>query len=283
MTATTAPRRSTKQPSRDWPPRCAASSSAPATPSYDEARKVYNAMIDKRPALIARCADVADVIAAVNFAREHDLLVAIRGGGHNGPGLGTCRRRAGHRPLADEGVRVDPVARTARVEGGALLGDLDHATQPSGWPRRAASSPPPASAASPSAAGSATSPATSAWPSTTCSRPTWCWPTAASSRPARRSTPISSGRCAAAAATSASSPPSSSGCTRSATVYAGPMLWPLERAAEVLRWYRDFITAGAGRAQRLLRLPDRAAGARPSRRSCGTRRCAASSGATPGR
>ena len=74
----------------------------PGDPSYDEARTVYNAMIDKRPALIAQCADVADVIAAVNFARENGLLVAIRGGGHNGPGLGTCRRRAGHRPLADE-------------------------------------------------------------------------------------------------------------------------------------------------------------------------------------
>ena len=57
---------------------------------YDEARKLYNGMIDKRPLLIARCADVADVVTAVNFARENGLLLAIRGGGHNGPGLGSA-------------------------------------------------------------------------------------------------------------------------------------------------------------------------------------------------
>src|SRR6185369_17523660 len=62
----------------------------PEDSDYDETRKVFNAMIDKRPALIAQCADVADVIQAVNFAREQDLLLAIRGGGHNGPGLGIC-------------------------------------------------------------------------------------------------------------------------------------------------------------------------------------------------
>ena len=59
-------------------------------PSYEEARKLYNAMIDKRPLLIVRCADVADVISAVRFGRENDLLTAVRGGGHNGPGLGIC-------------------------------------------------------------------------------------------------------------------------------------------------------------------------------------------------
>src|SRR6266498_5371022 len=57
---------------------------------YDEARKLYNGMIDRRPALIARCVDVADVISAVNFAREHRLTLAVRGGGHNGAGLGMC-------------------------------------------------------------------------------------------------------------------------------------------------------------------------------------------------
>ena len=62
----------------------------PTDPDYDAARALYNGMIDKRPRLIARCVDVADVIAAVNFARERSLLLAIRGGGHNGPGLGSC-------------------------------------------------------------------------------------------------------------------------------------------------------------------------------------------------
>jgi FAD/FMN-containing dehydrogenase len=99
----------------------------PGDPAYDEARQVYNAMIDKHPALIARCVDVADVIAAVNFAREHDLLVAIRGGGHNGPGLGTVDDGLVIDLSPMNGVRIDPVRRTARVEGGATLGDLHHA------------------------------------------------------------------------------------------------------------------------------------------------------------
>ena len=62
----------------------------PADPAYEAARQVYNAMIDRRPALIARCRDAADVIAGVGFAREHGLTLAVRGGAHNGPGLGTC-------------------------------------------------------------------------------------------------------------------------------------------------------------------------------------------------
>ncbi len=100
----------------------------PADESYDEARSLYNAMIDKRPALIARCADAADVIACVNFARERELLVAIRGGGHNGPGLGSCDGGLVVDLSSMKGVRVDPAARTARVAGGATWGEVDHAT-----------------------------------------------------------------------------------------------------------------------------------------------------------
>ena len=95
---------------------------------YETARKVYNGMIDKYPALIARCADAADVIAAVTFAREKGLLVSIRGGGHNVGGLGAC----------DDGLivdlslirytRVDPATRTVRIGGGSTWGDVDHAT-----------------------------------------------------------------------------------------------------------------------------------------------------------
>src|SRR5262245_52318447 len=99
----------------------------PEDPTYDTARAVYNAMIDRRPALIARCADAGDVIAAVNFARDHHLLVAIRGGGHNGPGLGTCDDGIVIDLGAMKGIRVDPTAQTVRVEGGATWGDVDHA------------------------------------------------------------------------------------------------------------------------------------------------------------
>ena len=102
------------------------------SPDYDEARKVYNGMIDRRPLLIARCADVADVIASVNFARDNHLLLAIRGGGHNGPGLGVCDDGLVIDLSQVNGIRVDPIARTAPVEGGALLSGVDHATHPFG-------------------------------------------------------------------------------------------------------------------------------------------------------
>ena len=85
-------------------------------PDYDEARKLYNAMIDKRPLLIARCADVADVIAAVNFGRDNKLPIAIRGGGHNGPGLGSVADGLVIDLSMMKGVRVDPATRTVRAE-----------------------------------------------------------------------------------------------------------------------------------------------------------------------
>jgi FAD/FMN-containing dehydrogenase len=100
----------------------------PGNPAYDEARRVFNGMIDRRPRLIVRCANVADVISAVNFAREQGLALSVRGGGHNVAGSS----------MNDDGVvidlsrmrdvRVDPVHRTARVGGGATWADLDHAS-----------------------------------------------------------------------------------------------------------------------------------------------------------
>ena len=100
----------------------------PGDDDYDARRAVYNGMIDRRPGLIARCNDVADVIAAVDAARRHDLLVAIRSGGHNGGGLGTCDDGLVIDLSAMRGIRVDPAARTVRVDGGCTLGDVDHAT-----------------------------------------------------------------------------------------------------------------------------------------------------------
>ncbi len=100
----------------------------PGDASYDSARKVYNAMIDRRPRLIAKCADVADVITSVNFGRSNGLLVSVRGGGHNAGGLGVC----------DDGLvidlspirytHVDPENATVRVGGGCTWRDVDHAT-----------------------------------------------------------------------------------------------------------------------------------------------------------
>lgn len=95
--------------------------------AYEEARQLYNAMIDKRPALIAQVATVADVIAAVNFARDTGTLLAIRGGGHNGPGLGSCNDGIVIDFSRLRGVRVDPAQRTVRVEPGCTQGDVEHA------------------------------------------------------------------------------------------------------------------------------------------------------------
>src|SRR3989475_7787024 len=83
---------------------------------YDEARKLYNGMIDKRPLLIARCVDVADVITAVNFGRDLDLLIAIRGGGHNGPGLGSCDDGLVIDLSMMKSVRVDPATRRVQAD-----------------------------------------------------------------------------------------------------------------------------------------------------------------------
>lgn len=100
----------------------------PGDEGYDDARTVYNAMIDRRPGFIVRCAGVADVISAVNLARENDLTVAVRGGGHNVTGFGTCDEGLVIDLSRMRGIRVDPVKRTARVEGGCTWGDVDHAT-----------------------------------------------------------------------------------------------------------------------------------------------------------
>jgi len=100
----------------------------PDDAGYDEARKVHNGMIDKHPRLIARCADVADVTAAVNFARKNSLLLAVRGGGHNAGGLGVCDDGLVIDLSDMKGVRVDPTSRTVRVEGGCTWRDVDQAT-----------------------------------------------------------------------------------------------------------------------------------------------------------
>ena len=100
----------------------------PGDKGYDDARKVYNAMIHKRPRLIARCADVADVIQSVNFARDQDLLLAIRSGGHNAGGLGICDDGLVIDLAPMKYTRVDPAARTVIAGGGCTWGDVDHAT-----------------------------------------------------------------------------------------------------------------------------------------------------------
>ena len=101
----------------------------PDDPSYDEHRQIWNGSIDRHPALIARCTGVADVIAALRFARSTGIDVAVRGGGHSFPGHSVADGAL----LIDlgpmKGIRVDPEARTARAQAGVLLGELDRETQ----------------------------------------------------------------------------------------------------------------------------------------------------------
>jgi FAD/FMN-containing dehydrogenase len=101
----------------------------PADMEYDNARKVFNAMIDRRPALIARCVGAADVIACVQFAREHDLPVSIRGGGHSIAGTAVCNAGLVIDLSKMKTIRVDPVHRAARADPGLLLGEFDRETE----------------------------------------------------------------------------------------------------------------------------------------------------------
>jgi FAD/FMN-containing dehydrogenase len=112
---------------------------APDHERYDDARAVWNGSVDRRPRLIARCSGTADVAAAVRFARDRDLEIAVRGGGYNVAGTAVCDDGIVIDLSAMRAVTVDPVDRMARVQGGSLWGDVDHKTQGHVWPPQAAS------------------------------------------------------------------------------------------------------------------------------------------------
>jgi FAD/FMN-containing dehydrogenase len=101
----------------------------PGEPGYDAARAIPNAMIDRRPAIIARCIGAADVIVCVRFAREHDVLVSVRGGGHSVAGKSVCDGGLMIDMSGMKGIRVDPARRTVRAETGLTLGEFDRETQ----------------------------------------------------------------------------------------------------------------------------------------------------------
>ena len=101
----------------------------PQDSDYDDVRRIHNAMIDRRPAAIVRCAGVADVVAAVKFARQHALLVAVRGAGHNIAGTALCEGGVVIDLSRMKSVRVDPARSTVRVEAGATWADLNHELQ----------------------------------------------------------------------------------------------------------------------------------------------------------
>ena len=118
----------------------------PGDGSYEEARKVWNGMVDKRPAIIARCAAATDVVEAVGFARDHGLLVSVRGGGHNVAGSAVCEGGLVIDLSGMKGIRVDPERRIARADAGLTLGSSTRRRRCSGLPRRWVSTAIPASA-----------------------------------------------------------------------------------------------------------------------------------------
>ncbi len=215
----------------------------PGDAGYDGARKVYNAMIDRNPRLIARCADVADVITSVNFGRENGLLVSVRGGGHNAGGLGVC----------DDGLvidlsrirftHVDPENRTVRVGGGCTWAEVDHATHAFGLAV-------PTGIISTTGVGGLTLGGGLGHLTRSCGLTIdnlisadlvladGRFVTASERRNEDLFWAIRGGGGNFGVVTSfvfKAHPVH--------TDYAGPMLWPLESAAEVMKWYRQFIVS----------------------------------------
>ncbi|HEU5103817.1 MAG TPA: FAD-binding oxidoreductase [Roseiflexaceae bacterium] len=213
----------------------------PDDAGYHAARQVYNGMIDKHPALIARCANVADVIAAVNFARQRGLTLAVRGGGHHGAGLGSCDDGLVIDLAGMRGVRVDPAAKTARAEGGCLLGDVDHATHAFGLAT-------PFGIMSTTGVGGLTLGGGLGNLTRTCGL--------SIDNLLEADVVLADGRLVTASEREHADlfwalrgGGGNFGVVTSflfklhpvGTVYGGPMIWPIEQAAEIMRWYRDFI------------------------------------------
>jgi FAD/FMN-containing dehydrogenase len=215
----------------------------PDDAGYDAARKVYNAMIDRYPRLIVRCAGVADAITCVNFAREQDLLLAVRGGGHNAGGLGVCDNGLVVDLSRMKGIRVDPKSRTARVEGGCTWGDVDHATHAFGLAC-------PSGIIASTGVGGLTLGGGIGYLARSCGLTI--------DNLLAADMVLADGSFVTA---SADENPDLYWAIRGGggnfgvvtsflfrlhpvhTVVAGPTVWPLEKAAEVLRWYREFLPA----------------------------------------
>ena len=213
----------------------------PGDENYDEVRQLYNAMIDKRPAMVARCQDVADVMASVAFARKNNLLVAVRGGGHNGPGLALADDGLVVDLSAMKGIRVDPKKSTARVEPGAVWRDVDHATHAFGL-----------AAVSGIISTTGVSGLTLGGGHGYLSRKYGL----TIDNLLEADVVLADGTMVTASADANSDlfwdirgGGGNFGIVTSflfqlhpvQTVYAGPMLWPMEKAEKILRWYRDFL------------------------------------------
>lgn len=213
----------------------------PADPEYEEARRVFNGMIDRRPRLIVRCSDVADVIACVNFARGEGLPLSIRGGGHNVAGFATNDDGLVIDLSGMKGIMVDPERRVARVQAGCTWGDLDHATHAFGLaaPGGVVSTTGVAGLTLGGGIGHLTRPFGLA-----CDNLLSAEVVTADGDFAKASESENSDLFWALRGGGGNFGVVTSFEFRLhpvSTVYAGPIFWPLEQAAEVMRFYGDFI------------------------------------------
>ena len=215
----------------------------PGDADYDASRRVYNGMIDRHPRLIVYCRDVADVMHCVNFARDQSLLLAVRGGGHNGGGLGVCDEGLVLDLSGLKGLRVDAEARTVRVEGGCTWADVDHATHAFGMAT-------PSGIIGTTGVGGLTLGGGLGHLTRKCGLTI--------DNLLEADVVLADGRLVTA---SAEKEPDLFWALRGGggnfgvvtsflfrlhavhTVVAGPTFWPLERAGDVMRWYRKFIVA----------------------------------------
>ena len=210
---------------------------------YDASRTVFNAMIDRHPRLIVYCRDVADVMRSVGFARDQSLLLAVRGGGHNGGGLGVCDEGLVIDLSGLRGIRVDAAARTVRVEGGCTWGDVDHVTHVFGMAT-------PSGIIGTTGVGGLTLGGGLGHLTRKCGLTV--------DNLLEADVVLADGRLVTA---SAQAHPDLFWALRGGggnfgvvtsflfrlhpldTVVAGPTFWPLERAGDVMRWYREFIVS----------------------------------------
>jgi FAD/FMN-containing dehydrogenase len=215
----------------------------PGDADYDDSRRVYNAMIDRHPRLIVYCRDVADVMRGVNFARRQSLRLSVRSGGHNAGGLGVCDDGLVLDLSAMKGIRVDAAARTVRVEGGCTWGDVDHATHAFGMAT-------PSGIIGTTGVGGLTLGGGLGHLTRKCGLTV--------DNLLEADVVLADGRLVTA---SAEKEPDLYWGLRGGggnfgvvtsflfrlhpvdTVVAGPTFWPLERSADVMRWYREFIVA----------------------------------------